>query len=87
MPEEAWGEGISRINRKALGKRDRFRFHLGLDLGVTRLAVGRQAVEHLGNQAADFHEVLGEIAERATAGEEAGSAPKPRPIEAVDRKH
>ena len=38
-------------------------------------------------EAADFHEVLGEIAERATAGEEAGSAPKPRPIEAVDRKH
>ena len=39
-------------------------------------------------EAADFHEVLGEIAERATAGEETGSAaPKPRPIEAVDRKH
>ena len=38
-------------------------------------------------EAADFHEVLGEIAERATAGEETGSAPKPRPIEAAERKH
>src|SRR6187455_264855 len=35
-------------------------------------------------EAADFHEVLGEIAKRATAGEETGSAPKPRPIEAID---
>ena len=38
-------------------------------------------------EAADFHEVLGEIAERATAGEETGGAPKPRAIEAADRKH
>src|SRR5688572_28397225 len=38
-------------------------------------------------EASDFHEVLGEIAERATAGEETGGTPKPRPIEGVDRKH
>ena len=37
-------------------------------------------------EAADFHEVLGEIAERATADEETG-APKPRVPEATDRKH
>ena len=37
-------------------------------------------------EAADFHEVLGEIAERGAAGEEAG-APKPHVPEATDRKH
>ena len=39
-------------------------------------------------EAADFHEVLGEIAERDKAGDETGSAtPKPLAVEAVDRKH
>jgi len=38
-------------------------------------------------EAADFHEVLGEIAERATAGDETGGAPKPHTIEGIDRKH
>ena len=39
-------------------------------------------------EAADFHEVLGEIAERAGAGEEAGgAAPKPRSVETADREH
>ena len=38
-------------------------------------------------EAADFHEVLGEIAERATASEETDSAPKPHPVEGIDRKH
>jgi transcriptional repressor NrdR len=38
-------------------------------------------------EAADFHEVLGEIAERATTAEETGAAAKPQPPEAVDRKH
>ena len=38
-------------------------------------------------EAADFHEVLGEIAERATAGEETGGGPKPPTIEGIDRKH
>jgi transcriptional repressor NrdR len=39
-------------------------------------------------EAADFHEVLGEIAEGATAGEPAsGAAPKPLPLGATDRKH
>jgi transcriptional repressor NrdR len=37
-------------------------------------------------EAADFHEVLGEIAERATADEETDVA-KPRVPEATDRKH
>ena len=38
-------------------------------------------------EAADFHEVLGEIAERATADEETG-APNPAGVpEATDRKH
>jgi transcriptional repressor NrdR len=37
-------------------------------------------------EAADFHEVLGEIAERATADEETDAA-KPRVPEATDRKH
>jgi transcriptional repressor NrdR len=39
-------------------------------------------------EAADFHEVLGEIAERDKADDETGSAtPKPLAVEAVDRKH
>ena len=39
-------------------------------------------------EAADFHEVLGEIAERDKSGEETGGAsPKPLAIEAADRKH
>jgi transcriptional repressor NrdR len=39
-------------------------------------------------EAADFHEVLGEIAERDKVGEETASAsPQPRAIEAADRKH
>jgi transcriptional repressor NrdR len=39
-------------------------------------------------EAADFHGVLGEIAERDKAGEETGStSPKPLAVEAVDRKH
>ena len=39
-------------------------------------------------EAADFHEVLGEIAERDKAVEEAGAAaPKPLAVEAADRKH
>jgi transcriptional repressor NrdR len=38
-------------------------------------------------EAADFHEVLGEIADQAVAGEETGDQPKPHGIEAVDRKH
>ena len=39
-------------------------------------------------EAADFHEVLGEIAQRATAGQEAGAvAPKAPAAGAADRKH
>jgi transcriptional repressor NrdR len=39
-------------------------------------------------EAADFHEVLGEIAKRDKSGEDTdGASPKPIPIEAVDRKH
>ena len=39
-------------------------------------------------EAADFHEVLGEIAKRDKVGEDAGSASsQPLTIEAVDRKH
>lgn len=39
-------------------------------------------------EAADFHEVLGEIAGQDKAGEEKdGTAPKPHAIEATDRKH
>ena len=39
-------------------------------------------------EAADFHEVLGEIAKRDKAGEDADGAPtQPLPIEATDRKH
>jgi transcriptional repressor NrdR len=39
-------------------------------------------------EAADFHEVLGEIAERATAGQEAGAVPaKATATGAADRKH
>jgi transcriptional repressor NrdR len=39
-------------------------------------------------EAADFHEVLGEIAERDKAGDETGTASaKPLAVEAVDRKH
>ena len=39
-------------------------------------------------EAADFHEVLGEIAERASAGQDTGTPkPKDRPAEATDRKH
>ena len=39
-------------------------------------------------EAADFHEVLGEIAKRDKAGEEAaGAAPKPIAVETADRKH
>ncbi len=37
-------------------------------------------------EAADFHEVLGEIAERAAADEESGAA-KPHVPETTDRKH
>ena len=39
-------------------------------------------------EAADFHEVLGEIAKRDKVGEEADAAsPQPRAVEAADRKH
>jgi transcriptional repressor NrdR len=38
-------------------------------------------------EAADFHEVLGEISQRATGEEEAGSLAKPRAVEPTDRKH
>ena len=39
-------------------------------------------------EAADFQEVLGEIAERAAKGPDpAVATPKPRPAEAPDRKH
>jgi transcriptional repressor NrdR len=39
-------------------------------------------------EAADFHEVLGEIAGEDKAGEDkAATAPKPLPVETVDRKH
>jgi transcriptional repressor NrdR len=39
-------------------------------------------------EAADFHEVLGEIAKRDTSGEAVDGAPtQPLPIEATDRKH
>jgi transcriptional repressor NrdR len=39
-------------------------------------------------EAADFHEVLGEIAQHDKAGEEtAGASPKPLAIGTADRKH
>jgi transcriptional repressor NrdR len=38
-------------------------------------------------EAADFHEVLGEIAEQDKVGEDKGAAAKPLAIEAIDRKH
>ena len=38
-------------------------------------------------EAADFQEVLGEIADRAAKGPDGAGAAKPRAAEAPDRKH
>src|SRR2546423_7541989 len=55
MPEEAWGEGHhSRIYREAPGEGDRFGLHPRLDLRIARLAIGGEAVEHFGHEAADM---------------------------------
>ena len=72
-PRSARPSLTTRINAyigKRAGQRDRLCLHLGFDLGVAGFAVRRQAVEHLGHQAADVPE-LGDAEAARGAGRRA----------------
>src|SRR5882757_5843538 len=57
-----------RIYREASGQGDRLGLHLRFDLCVACFAVRRQAVEHLGHQAADMLELGDAEATRGPGG-------------------
>src|SRR5204863_322746 len=65
----------SSIYRKAPGEGDRLFLHLRFDLGITRLAIGGEAVEHLGHEAADMPE-LGDAEAARGAGWRADPDPR-----------
>src|SRR5437773_653675 len=65
----------SSIYRKAPGESDRLFLHLRFDLGITRLAIGGEAVEHLGHEAADMPE-LGDAEAARGAGWRADPDPR-----------